>query len=152
MPTTSARQAVMADLDALAALFDQYRQFQGQPGDLLAARAFLRERLDHGESVLFLCHDGAVSVGFAQLYPIFSSVSLTRVFILNDLFVAAAGRRKGVASRLLAAVESYAWSLGAARISLNVARDNVSAQQLYERQGWEQDGKYFMYHRFPAAS
>ncbi|WP_395352713.1 GNAT family N-acetyltransferase [Variovorax sp. UC122_21] len=94
--------------------------------------------------------DGAV--GFAQLYPIFSSVSLTRVFILNDLFVAAAGRRKGVGSRLLAAVESYAWSLGAARISLNVARDNVSAQQLYGRQGWEQDGKYFMYHRFPAAS
>jgi GNAT superfamily N-acetyltransferase len=152
MATISVRQAVMADLDALAALFDQYRQFQGQPGDLPAARAFLRERLDHGESVLFLCHDGTVPVGFAQLYPIFSSVSLTRVFILNDLFVAAAGRRKGVASRLLAAVESYAWSLGAARISLNVARGNLSAQQLYEQQGWKQDDKYFMYHRFPVAS
>jgi hypothetical protein len=78
MNSTSVRQAVLADLEELAALFDQYRQFQGQASDVAAACSFLRERFDHGESVLFICHEGATAVGFAQLYPSFSSVSLSR--------------------------------------------------------------------------
>lgn len=148
MHTIDVRQAVLSDLDALAPLFDQYRQFQGQNADPEAAQVFLRERFDHGESVVFVAHDGATPVGFAQLYPSFSSVTLTRVYVLNDLFVHASCRRRGVAGRLLAAVEGYAWSLGAARVTLNVARDNRDAQRLYGAQGWKQDERYFMFHRF----
>lgn len=148
---TAVRQAVLADLDLLAPLFDQYRQFQGQPSDLPAARRFLQERFDHGESVVFIAIEGRQPLGFAQLYPSFSSVSLRRVFILNDLFVCEAGRRRNLASRLLAQVEQYAWSLGAARITLNVARPNAPAQALYEARGWQQDDQFFMYHRYPQA-
>jgi ribosomal protein S18 acetylase RimI-like enzyme len=144
------RQAVLADLDDLAALVDAYRQFQEQPGDVDAARAFLRARFDHGESVLFIARAGTTPVGFAQLYPSFSSVALARVFVLNDLFVNEAGRRRGVASALLAAVESHGWALGAARITLNVAKDNAVAQQLYEASGWKRDQQFDMFHRFPA--
>ncbi|RQO47570.1 GNAT family N-acetyltransferase [Variovorax sp. KBW07] len=151
MNSTSVRQAVLADLEELAALFDQYRQFQGRASDVAAARSFLRERFNHGESVVFICHDGDAPVGFAQLYPSFSSVSLSRVFVVNDLFVHASGRRKGVASMLLAAIESYAWSFGSARVTLNVARGNESAQRLYEARGWKQDDQFFMYHRYPDA-
>lgn len=149
MRDLSIRQAVLADLEQLVLLFDQYRQFQGQPTNLTAARDFLRARFDHGESIVFLAQAGEQPpVGFAQLYPSFSSVSLKRVFILNDLFVAEAGRRQNVATRLLAAVEAYAWSLGAARVTLNVARSNGTAQALYEARGWQQDDHFFMYHRY----
>lgn len=151
MPHVTVRQAVLADLEALASLFDQYRRFQGQPGNLPAASAFLRDRFEHGESVLFIAFDGETPVGFAQLYPSFSSVSLSRVYILNDLYVAEAGRRRGVASALLAALEAYAWTFGAARVTLNVARDNTSAQALYQSQGWSQDQQFHMFHRFPPA-
>lgn len=143
------RQAVLSDLDDLVVLFDAYRQFQGRSPDLAAARAFLRERFDHGESVVFIARDGDRPGGFAQLYPSFSSVSLSRVFVLNDLFVSPAFRRRGVASALLQAAESYAWSLGASRITLNVARENLTAQALYEAQGWSQDEQFHMLHRFP---
>jgi GNAT superfamily N-acetyltransferase len=151
MNSISTRQAILSDLDELALLFDQYRQFQGQPTDTAAARTFLQERFDHGESVVFVAHDGAVPIGFAQLYPIFSSVSLSRVFVLNDLFVAESGRRKGTASKLLTAIEAYARAVGATRISLNVARDNSSAQELYVSQGWKPDEQFYMYHRYPAS-
>lgn len=151
MSPPTVRQAVVADLDELAPLFDQYRQFQGQATDPAAAREFLRQRLDHGEAVLFLCHAGAQALGFAQLYPSYSSVSLRRVFILNDLFVHEAGRRQGVAAALLAALEAYAWAMGASRVSLNVARDNLPAQQAYDALGWQRDAQFFMYHRFPGA-
>lgn len=70
-------------------------------------------------------------VGMAQLYPSFSSTALARVFILNDLFVSEAGRRAGVATALLQAVENYAWTFGACRVSLNVAQSNLPAQDLY---------------------
>jgi GNAT superfamily N-acetyltransferase len=152
MSSITVRQAVLSDLEALTRLFDRYRAFQGQTSDLPAARAFLRARLDHGESVVFLAHDGQAPVGFAQLYPSYSSLSLARVFVLNDLFVDETGRRKGSASRLLAAVEDYAWSLGAVRVTLNVARDNAPGQALYEAQGWIRDAQFLMYHRFPPSA
>jgi GNAT superfamily N-acetyltransferase len=148
MSHITVRQAVLCDLAELAKLFNEYREFQGQKSDLAAAQQFLRARLNHGESVVFVAHDGNVPVGFAQLYPSYSSVLLERVFVLNDLFVHESGRRKGVASELLAAVETYAWSLGAVRVTLNVARANKSGQALYEAQGWSQDSEFFMYHRF----
>lgn len=149
MHTITVRQAVLADLDEAARLFDAFRQFQGQPADLAAARSFLAERFNHGESLVFLAWQGPAAVGFAQLYPSFSSVSLSRVFILNDLFVEAGARRTGTAARLIAAVEQYAWAFGSARVTLNVARGNTTAQAAYEALGWQQDQQHFMYHRFP---
>lgn len=148
--TITVRQAVFADLDALAELFNLYRVFQGQASDLAAGRAFLKARFDHGESVVFLASEGSTPLGFAQLYPSYSSTALARVFILNDLFVHEQGRRKGIASGLLSAVEDYAWSHGAARVTLNVAIPNVEAQALYDARGWTRDTQFFMVHRFPA--
>ena len=149
MKSIVVRQAVLADLAELAQLFDQYRQFQGQASDVTAARDFLRARFDHGESVIFMALEGENPVGFAQLYPSFSSVALARVFVLNDLFVHESGRRKGVASKLLEAIEAYTSALGAVRITLLVAKSNTSAQALYESTGWHQDEHFFMYHRYP---
>lgn len=142
------RQAVVADLDSVAALFDQYRQFQGLASDIAASRQFLLERFNHAESVVFLGSLQGAAVGFAQLYPSFSSTALARVFILNDLFVSEQGRRHGVASALLKAVEDYAWAFNASRVSLNVAQTNTSAQTLYEQSGWVRDREFYMFHRF----
>jgi GNAT superfamily N-acetyltransferase len=148
MNSITVRQAVFSDLDELADLFDKYRVFQGKDSDFVAARAFLQARFDHGESVAFIAYDSSLPLGFAQLYPSYSSTSLARVFILNDLFVHEKGRRKGVASKLLAALESYAWAHSAARVTLNVAKDNELGQALYEAQGWSKDEQFFMYHRY----
>ena len=149
MSTVNVHQAALSELEELAVLFNQYRQFQGQASDLPAARDFLEARFNHGESVVFVARLVDTLVGFVQLYPSFSSVALARVFILNDLFVHESVRRQGVASKLLAAVEGYAWSLGAARVSLNVARDNERGQALYEALGWGRDRQFHMYHRYP---
>jgi len=140
------RQAVLSDLDALAPLFDSYRQFYGQPSDLKAATAFLSARFNHGESTLFIAHENNQPVGFTQLYPSFSSVSLARTFVLNDLFVCEHARRKSIASKLMAAAVDYASSLGAVRVSLSTATTNEAAQQLYQSAGWKRDEQFFVYH------
>jgi ribosomal protein S18 acetylase RimI-like enzyme len=147
MSTVHVRRATVSDIESLADLFDRYRQFQGRQSDLAQARAFLEARLEHDQSILFLAEQGQGAVGFAQLYPSFSSVSLARVFILNDVFVSAESRRQGVASRLLDALEGFAWSHGAVRLTLSAARGNTSAQALYEARGWERDSAFYVYHR-----
>ncbi|MFC5438006.1 GNAT family N-acetyltransferase [Rhodanobacter umsongensis] len=141
------RQATILDLDAVAPLFDSYRQFYGQPADLARAQDFLAERIRLHESVILLAHDDEDGewLGFTQLYPLFSSVRTVRTWLLNDLFVAAAARRRGVAKALLDAAAGHARALGAASLSLSTALDNAPAQALYESMGWERDRQFCEY-------
>lgn len=138
MPVTIAH-ASPADLDALAGRFDAYRRFYGQPSDLDAAREWLRRRLRFGESRALLARLDGEPAGFAQLYPMFSSVRLARIWILNDLFVQPAMRRRGVARRLLDAAAGFARGDGAVSIQLETARDNEAARAAYRAAGWHED-------------
>ncbi len=88
-------------LDDLARLFNQYRVWYHQSPDLAGARTFLEERINNGESKIFLAlHDGEPA-GFVQLYPIFTSVGMRRAWLLNDLFVHEGHRSAGIATMLL---------------------------------------------------
>ena len=136
---TTISRAGPADLDALAALFDGYRQFYEQPSYLPRARQWLRERLRFGESVVLVAKRGGTVVGFVQLYPMFSSVRTARTWILNDLYVDAGARRRGVARALLDASAAFARGDGAAGISLETTQDNAAARALYRAAGWNED-------------
>jgi len=128
------------DLDALAPLFDAYRQFYAQPSDLHRARDWLAERMARGESVVLLAKDAdGEIVGFTQLYPMFSSVRTARLWILNDLFVVAEARRRGVARALLDAAARACREDGAAGLMLETGRDNTAARALYRAAGWHED-------------
>lgn len=134
------RSAGMDDLPALAALFDGYRVFYGQPSDPVRAGAFLRERLERGDSQLLLAVDAqGGALGFVQLYPSFTSVGTARIEILNDLFVADAARGRGVARALLRRAAGDARSRGAVKLVLSTALDNAPAQSLYASEGWVRD-------------
>ncbi|MFZ2405605.1 MAG: GNAT family N-acetyltransferase [Methylobacter sp.] len=146
MNTITIRQAVLSDLDGLAPLFDSYRRFYGRTSDLPAAKEFLSARFNHGESALFIAHEGNKAIGFTQLSPSFSSVSRARIFVLNDLFVCEHARRSGVASKLMNAAVDYTSSLGAVRVSLSTATTNKAAQRLYESAGWQRDQQFLVYH------
>ena len=139
MSDTTISRAGPADLDALAQLFDAYRQFYGQPSDVPRARDWLRSRLRVGESVVLLAKRGDVIVGFVQLYPMFSSVRTAKTWILNDLYVDANARRGGIARNLLDAAAKYAREDGAAGISLETTQDNAAARALYRAAGWNED-------------
>ena len=139
MTDTTIRRATLDDLDAIAPLFDAYRRFYAQAGDVERARAFLHERLSRNESVVLLALQGDTPAGFTQLYPIFSSVRTARTWLLNDLFVADTARRGGVARALLDAAADFAREQGAAGLMLETMRDNAPARALYVAAGWHED-------------
>jgi GNAT superfamily N-acetyltransferase len=68
-----------------------------------------------------------MATGFAQLYPSFSSGSLARIFILNDLFVSPEARRCGAGIGLLQAAVDYGRRVGALRLVLSTEVSNATA-------------------------
>ena len=75
MTAISTRLATLDDLDAVALLFDAYRQFYQRAPDLPLARRFINERFQRRESVLIVAETATKTlVGFCQLYPTFCSV------------------------------------------------------------------------------
>lgn len=132
----------LADLDSLAALFDAYRVFYEQPSDKGVATAFVKQRLENGDSRFFAVKedDGSLS-GFVQLYPTFSSVSAGTAWVLNDLYVMPEQRRRGIAEDLMTAALAFAKETGAVFVALETHHDNASAQNAYRKMGFvEQTG------------
>ncbi|MBE9168877.1 GNAT family N-acetyltransferase [Pleurocapsales cyanobacterium LEGE 06147] len=132
-------------LEEVSKLFDRYRVFYKQSSDLEAARKFLQERFQKSDSTIFVAIDREHVVGFTQLYPSFSSVSMKRIWILNDLFVKEAYREKGVAKSLMSAAEIFARETGAVRIILATQISNIPAQALYESLDYRKDEEFYHY-------
>ncbi|PYC20225.1 GNAT family N-acetyltransferase [Aquipseudomonas alcaligenes] len=136
--TLTVSRAGIDDIDAVCSLFSGYLAFYGVERDAGAVRDYLAARLGANESVIFLCSDGAGrNVGFAQLYPSFSSLGLQRIWILNDLFVEEAKRGLGGGLALVLAAQGFVVRNGQQRLVLETAVDNAAAQALYERCGFE---------------
>lgn len=152
MSAVQTRLANLADLEAVATLFDAYRQFYDQAPDLAGARRFLNERLLNNESVLLLAEATAgQALGFCQLYPSFCSVEVAPIYTLYDLFVSPHARRSGVGRALLLAAEAQAVASGKVRLDLTTARTNQAAQSVYESLGWVRDEVFLAYSKRTAA-
>lgn len=145
----SVRCATPDDIERLVPLFAAYRRFYGQAADMALAREFLSERLNRSESQILMAgyrHEPfGLALGFAQLYPTFSSIRCRRALVLNDLYVTAGHRGAGIGLALLQHARELAAGLGAATISLQTAVDNKRAQALYARFGFVRDEQFLTY-------
>lgn len=138
--------ATVNEVDQIAPLFSQYRQFYKQASDLEGARKFIMDRISQQQSTIFLAIEEKAegqAVGFVQLYPSFSSVSMQRTWILNDLYVTHEARNKKIGKQLLQRAKEFAQETKAKGIRLSTARDNLIAQKLYESVGYSKE-EYFI--------
>jgi len=136
--------------------------FYDQPTDLNGAREYIRERMERNESVILIAESEVDAEkgdeyslkykslsselgGFVQLYPSFSSVSMRPIWVLNDLYVHADHRQRGIARKLLQAARLWGDESGAVRIVLSTAISNKKAQALYESEGYTLDTKFVYY-------
>lgn len=140
--------ATLSDLDELSQLFDAYRVFYGKASDRTGALAFLQARLELGESVIYVAKDReeATVLGFVQLYPLFSSTRMKRLWLLNDLYVIPEWRGRGISIALIDAAKSLCRSTGACGLMLETAKDNDIGNQLYPRTGFVLDQDHNFYY------
>jgi ribosomal protein S18 acetylase RimI-like enzyme len=139
-------KATMSNMEALVALFLSYLDFYKRQARTAEAEAFLRSRFEADESVVFLAMAGAEAVGFVQLYPTFSSLSLRRLWILSDLYVVEPTRRCGIAKALIRRAQKLALETHSEGLVLETAVSNTAAQRLYEQLGWHRDQDFYRYY------
>jgi ribosomal protein S18 acetylase RimI-like enzyme len=140
------RLASIDDLEALAVLFDQYRQFYEQTPDIVLAKSFITERLNKQDSAIFVAESSEEGlVGFCQIYPSFCSVAAAKIGVLYDLFVNSNARKTGAGRALMLAAHEYAAKNSMARLDLSTAKNNIAAQALYESLGWKRDEVFYTY-------
>jgi len=137
------RRAKKKDIHKLSVLFDKYRIFYKQESDVENARSFLKKRLKRKESVIFVAEERDELIGFTQLFPIFSSVSMKRTWLLNDLYVNEKSRGIGAATKLLEAAKEFGIETNSKWILLQTAEDNFTAQKVYEKNGWIKEMDFF---------
>ena len=106
---------------------------------------FLFEKFEHLESVIFIAEQQNELIGFAQLYPIFSSLTLQRVWLLNDFFIAEEFRNCGVGTQLFARVKEFSLLTKSKGIELSVEHTNIKAWEFWEKQGFKQDEEFRYY-------
>lgn len=137
------RRAKKKDIEQLSVLFDKYRIFYKQEPDMKNAKVFLKKRMKRKESVIFVAEERKELIGFTQLFPIFSSVSMKRTWLLNDLYVNEKARGKGAASNLLNAAKEFGAETNSKWLLLQTAADNFTAQKVYEKNGWIKETDFF---------
>ncbi len=138
-------QATIEDLEGVSNLFNLYRMYYQQTSDLEGAKTYIKKRLESKDSVIFVVKDNQKYVGFTQLYPTYSSLSMKRVWILNDLYVGEEARNQGIGEMLLHKAKDFAIKTGAKSISLETTPDNYIAQKLYEKNGFKKDSQFYHY-------
>lgn len=139
-------QVTINHLDQLSFLFDQYRVFYKKSSDVDAAKMFLQERIEKNESVIFVSFDDKnVMTGFTQLYPLFSSTRMKRLWLLNDLFVDGNYRGKGFSVALIDKAKELCKQTGACGLMLETAKTNTIGNTLYPRAGFvlDEDHNYY---------
>ena len=79
-------QAEIEHINEVSRLFNLYRIFYKQENDPKGALQFIKERLENGDSTIFVSINDDESLnGFVQLYPSFCSVSMIPILILLSL-------------------------------------------------------------------
>jgi len=141
-------KATIKDLDLITPLFDLYRQFYKQSSDPDSAKEFLCARIDNNESVIFwaLDENNISGMGFVQLYPIFSSVGMKRLWLLNDLYVHTDYRKMGVGEALMEKAREFAVETKAKGIILETEKTNAQAQNLYDKLGYKRDKDHYYFY------
>jgi GNAT superfamily N-acetyltransferase len=126
------------DLGDLLPLMRGYCDFyQVEPSDeqLVALSGSLIADRDREGFQLLARDDTGRALGFATVYWSWSTLSASRIAIMNDLFVHPDARGSGLAEAMIEECRVRAGTRGATSLGWQTAKDNIRAQKVYERVG-----------------
>jgi len=96
----------------------------------------LHEMKNHPSRLVFLALCDKIYVGMVVCFWGYSTFRAGPALNIHDLIVLPAYRQKGVAGKLMEAVEKRAHQCGCSKITLEVRSDNKPARRLYHSLGY----------------
>jgi GNAT superfamily N-acetyltransferase len=145
--TLRIRAAEPADVPVIADLIRQLARFEKLEDDVVLTEDLLRTGLfgprPYAETVI--AEDDAKPVGFALFFHTFSTFLARPGIYLEDLFVLADHRGRGVGRALLAHLAHLALERGCGRLEWAVLNWNQDAIRFYERLGARPNSEWTVY-------
>lgn len=130
------RKVEASDIEQLIILMTEFRMFYNQEPYQDELRTFIRNRINNKDSEIFVAVIDDKLVGYTQLFPSFSTINLCKIWILNDLYISATFRRKGIAAYLIETVFKFSEQNQIKHVWLLTGDDNTKAQELYKKKGF----------------
>lgn len=141
----SFKQADSSDADQLVVLMREFYEFDHIPFDESDARAALSQLLgDARLGRVFLIRADDETVGYLVVTFGFSLEFKGRDAFVDELFLRAEFRGRGIGTRALAQAEVACREANVRALHLEVERANTTAQGLYRRRGFTDHDRYLM--------
>lgn len=86
--------------------------------------------------IVFLAIDNEDPIGIAMCQVSFSTYRMSECLVLQDLFVLAEHRKKGIGNELMETVENYASGEKMCRVEFTTTPNNIHAANLYVKRGY----------------
>ncbi|HEX6582642.1 MAG TPA: GNAT family N-acetyltransferase [Thermoleophilaceae bacterium] len=142
---TTVTEADLADLLPLMRGYCEFYEVSPSDEALLAmSRTLIADPELEGLQLIARDDDGR-AVGFATIFWTWSTLSASRLAVMNDLFVSADARGGGHADALIAECAEHTRARGATSLDWQTARDNTRAQAVYDRVGATRDDRWLDY-------
>ncbi len=149
MSNITLRRAGRADAEAVVGLIVALAEFEDLPPPDAEARARLRE---HGfgdtpkfEVLLAETEGASGPVGYALLFPTYSTFLAQPSLYLEDVFVLPDYRRRGIGKALLRECVRVAHEGGYGRLEWTCLDWNTNAQAMYEHMGARRMREWYLY-------
>ncbi|MDR1919618.1 MAG: GNAT family N-acetyltransferase [Tannerellaceae bacterium] len=135
---------------AVASLIDAYIKDEMGGGTPLSASEQIRltEGLaQHPTAIVLLAEVEGVYAGLLVAFENFSTFTVRPMVNIHDVIVLPEYRGQGVGRQLLNGIIDEAAKRGASRLTLEVRKDNLVAQRLYQSLGFEETSPSMYYWR-----
>jgi GNAT superfamily N-acetyltransferase len=113
------RRATAADAAGVAALLRALNEEPGLAPERITADGVRRDLVEDPRAIVLVAAEGDAILGLATAHPAYDSGQSRWGLFLNDLYVAPAARRRGIARALVAAVAAASRSAGGSYIWWN---------------------------------
>ncbi len=144
------KKAKLEDLPQLSKAFDAYRVWYRKSSDIETAKTFLSDRIKSNESTIFIAIENDKLLGFTQLYPLFSSTRMKRLWLLNDLFVYKEERGKGISKLLIDAAKQLCLNTNGCGVMLETEKNNEIGNILYPKTDFKINDSHNFYEWTPS--
>jgi ribosomal protein S18 acetylase RimI-like enzyme len=134
-----------SDIETIVALMEQFYAIDNYPIDIEVSKKLFQEFISNenlGKSWLILS-DNTV-VGYLILTFVFSFEYKGKIAFLDELYLTAAARGKGIGSKAIEFIQNEAHKAALKLIYLEVELHNEKAQKLYLASGFESHNRQLM--------
>lgn len=132
------RRATVSDAADISVLYLNFLRSYGHDSEHEAILRFLEYLLTESWVLFFVAADASNKIiGFAGCTMSYSAVSQSGAITINDMFVAADARRRGVATALCEAIEDHARRNAFVKIFVETAPDDEVVIAMYKKVGFE---------------